>query len=137
MPKVKVYRRAHFNAAHRLFNAAWSDAKNAEVFGKCSNPNYHGHNYEMIVALFGEIDPVTGFVYDLGLLRELIKKEVEDPFDHKNLNIEVAEFKNLNPTAENISIVIYNKLRPHIPVHLEIEVTLYETRRNFVRYAGE
>ncbi|PQJ73485.1 MULTISPECIES: 6-pyruvoyl trahydropterin synthase family protein [Polaribacter] len=137
MPKVKVYRRAHFNAAHRLFNAAWSDAKNAEVFGKCSNPNYHGHNYEMIVALFGEIDPVTGFVYDLGLLRELIKKEVEDPFDHKNLNIEVAEFKNLNPTAENISIVIYNKLRPHIPAHLEIEVTLYETRRNFVRYAGE
>ncbi|WP_158838570.1 6-pyruvoyl trahydropterin synthase family protein [Polaribacter sp. L3A8] len=137
MPKVKVYRRAHFNAAHRLFNPAWSDAKNAEVFGKCSNPNYHGHNYEMIIALFGEVDPITGFVYDLGLLRELIKNEVEDPFDHKNLNIEVAEFKSLNPTAENISIVIYNKLRPHIPAHLEIEVTLYETRRNFVRYTGE
>ena len=137
MPKVKVYRRAHFNAAHRLFNPDWTDEKNAEIFGKCSNPNYHGHNYEMIVALFGNVDPVTGFVYDLGVLRELIKKEIEEPLDHKNLNIEVPEFKNLNPTAENISIVIYNKLRPHIPEHLEIEVTLYETRRNFVRYSGE
>ena len=137
MPKVKVYRRAHFNAAHRLFNPKWSDDKNVEVFGKCSNPNYHGHNYDMIVALFGEVDPVTGFVYDLGVLRELIKKEVEDRLDHKNLNIEVAEFKTLNPTAENISIVIYNKLRPHIPAHLELEITLYETRRNFVRYSGE
>ncbi|WP_165730265.1 6-carboxytetrahydropterin synthase [Polaribacter sp. 20A6] len=137
MPKVKVYRRAHFNAAHRLFNSEWSDEKNAEVFGKCSNPNYHGHNYEMIVALFGEVDPITGFVYDLGLLRELIKEEIEEPFDHKNLNIEVPEFKTLNPTAENISIVIYNKLRAHIPANLEIEVTLYETRRNFVRYSGE
>ena len=137
MAKVKVYRRAHFNAAHRLFNSDWSDEKNTEVFGKCSNPNYHGHNYEMIVALFGEVDATTGFVYDLGVLRELIKREIEDPFDHKNLNIEVAEFKNLNPTAENISIVIYNKLRAHIPMHLEIEITLYETRRNFVRYSGE
>ena len=137
MAKVKVYRRAHFNAAHRLFNSDWSDEKNTEVFGKCSNPNYHGHNYEMIVALFGEVDATTGFVYDLGVLRELIKREIEDPFDHKNLNIEVAEFKNLNPTAENISIVIYNKLRVHIPAHLEIEITLYETRRNFVRYSGE
>ncbi|MDG1038627.1 MAG: 6-carboxytetrahydropterin synthase [Polaribacter sp.] len=137
MPKVKVYRRAHFNAAHRLFNPKWSDDKNVEVFGKCSNPNYHGHNYDMIVALFGEVDPVTGFVYDLGVLRELIKKEVEDRLDHKNLNIEVAEFKTLNPTAENISIVIYNRLRPHIPAHLELEITLYETRRNFVRYSGE
>jgi 6-pyruvoyltetrahydropterin/6-carboxytetrahydropterin synthase len=137
MPKVKVYRRAHFNAAHRLFNPKWSDEKNLEVFGKCSNPNYHGHNYEMIVALFGEVDPITGFVYDLGVLRELIKIEVEEPLDHKNLNVEVPEFKNLNPTAENISIVIYDKLRPHIPQHLEIEVTLYETRRNFVRYSGE
>jgi 6-pyruvoyltetrahydropterin/6-carboxytetrahydropterin synthase len=137
MPKVKVYRRAHFNAAHRLYNPKWSDDKNVEVFGKCSNPNYHGHNYDMIVALYGEVDPITGFVYDLGILRELIKKEVEDRLDHKNLNIEVAEFKNLNPTAENISIVIYNRLRPHIPEHLELEITLYETRRNFVRYSGE
>ncbi|MEO9571616.1 MAG: 6-carboxytetrahydropterin synthase [Polaribacter sp.] len=137
MPKVTVYRRAHFNAAHRLFNSDWSDEKNYEVFGKCSNPNYHGHNYEMIVALRGEVDPITGFVYDLGLLRELIKKEIEEPLDHKNLNIEVEDFKNLNPTAENISIVIFNKLRPHIPAHLEIEVTLYETRRNFVRYSGD
>ena len=137
MPKVKVYRRAHFNAAHRLYNSKWSDEKNLEVCGKCSNPNYHGHNYEMIVALFGEVDPITGFVYDLSLLREVIKQEVEEPFDHKNLNVEVEEFKSLNPTAENISIVIYNKLRAHIPTHLEIEVTLYETRRNFVRYSGE
>jgi len=137
MPKVKVYRRAHFNAAHRLFNPDWSDEKNFEIFGKCSNPNFHGHNYEIIVALLGEVDPITGFVYDLGSLRELIKKEIEEPFDHKNLNVEVTAFKNLNPTAENISIVIYDKLRPHIPSHLEIEVTLYETRRNFVRYSGE
>lgn len=136
MPKVKVSRRAHFNAAHRLYNPAWSDEKNAEVFGKCSNPKYHGHNYEMIVSLYGEVDPVTGFVYDLGKLRELIKKEVEHPFDHKNLNEEVAEFKNLNPTAENIAIVVFDKLRTHIPSHLDLEVTIYETQRNFVTYSG-
>ena len=135
--RVKVSRKAHFNAAHRLYRPDWSAAQNQEVFGLCNNPNYHGHNYDMIVALFGEVDPITGFVYDLGVLRELIKKEVEDRLDHKNLNIEVAEFKNLNPTAENISIVIYNRLRPHIPAHLELEITLYETRRNFVRYSGE
>lgn len=137
MPKVKVSRRAHFNAAHRLYNPAWTDEKNAEVFGKCSNPKYHGHNYEMIVSLFGEVDPVTGFVYDLGKLRELIKKEVEHPFDHKNLNEEVAEFKNLNPTAENIAIVVFEKLRNHIPAHLDLEVTVFETQRNFVTYSGE
>lgn len=136
MPKVKVSRRAHFNAAHRLYNPAWSDEKNAEVFGKCSNPKYHGHNYEMIVSLYGEVDPVTGFVYDLGKLRELIKKEVEHPFDHKNLNEEVEEFKNLNPTAENIAIVVFDKLRTHIPSHLDLEVTIYETQRNFVTYSG-
>jgi len=136
MPKVKVYRKAHFNAAHRLFNPNWSDEKNAEVFGKCSNPRYHGHNYELIVALEGKIDPITGFVFDLGVLRDLIKQEVEEPFDHKNLNEETEEFKYLIPTAENISVVIYNKLRPHIPSNLDIEITLYETNRNFVRYAG-
>ncbi|MCH3882909.1 MULTISPECIES: 6-pyruvoyl trahydropterin synthase family protein [Tenacibaculum] len=137
MPKVTVHRKAHFNAAHRLYRKDWSDAKNNEVFGKCSNPNFHGHNYELIVSLTGEIDQETGFVYDLGKLRELIKKEVEDSLDHKNLNIEVAEFKDLNPTAENISVVIYNKLKKHLPTNLKIEITLYETQRNFVSYKGE
>ncbi|MDT7833188.1 6-carboxytetrahydropterin synthase [Flavobacteriaceae bacterium S356] len=137
MPKVTAYRKAHFNAAHRLFRSDWSDAKNLEVFGKCSNPNYHGHNYELIVSVTGEIDPETGFVYDLGKLKRLIRSEVEDSFDHKNLNIEVEEFKTLNPTAENICVVIYNKLRTHIPDHLEMKVKLYETPRNFVSYSGE
>ncbi|MCH3885520.1 6-pyruvoyl trahydropterin synthase family protein [Tenacibaculum aquimarinum] len=137
MPKVTVHRKAHFNAAHRLYRKDWSDSKNNEVFGKCSNPNFHGHNYELIVSLTGEIDQETGFVYDLGKLRELIKKEVEDSLDHKNLNIEVAEFKDLNPTAENISVVIYNKLKKHLPTNLTIEITLYETARNFVSYKGE
>lgn len=137
MPKVTVHRKAHFNAAHRLFNAKWSDEKNYEIFGKCSNPNYHGHNYELIVSLTGEVDEETGYVYDLGVLRELIKKEVEDTLDHKNLNIEVEEFKKQNPTVENISIVIYNKLRVSIPDNLDLEITLYETPRNYVTYRGE
>lgn len=136
MPRVTVHRKAHFNAAHRLFNQKWSDEKNLEVFGKCSNPNYHGHNYELIVSLTGEINEDTGYVYDLGILRELIKREVEDAFDHKNLNIEVAAFKNLNPTVENISVVIFNKLRVSIPENLGLEVTLYETPRNYVTYSG-
>lgn len=137
MPRITAHRKAHFNAAHRLFNQAWSDEKNAEVFGKCSNPHYHGHNYELIVSVTGEIDPVTGFVMDLSILRELIKSEIEEAFDHKNLNIEVVEFKNLNPTVENISVVIYNKLRAKIRTSLEISVTLYETPRNYVTYSGE
>lgn len=137
MPRVTAHRKAHFNAAHRLFNPAWSDEKNAEVFGKCSNPHFHGHNYELIVSVTGEIDPVTGFVMDLSILRELIKSEIEEAFDHKNLNIEVVEFKNLNPTVENISVVIYNKLRAKISTSLDISVTLYETPRNFVTYSGE
>ncbi|WKD86922.1 6-carboxy-5,6,7,8-tetrahydropterin synthase [Polaribacter huanghezhanensis] len=137
MPRITAHRKAHFNAAHRLFNPAWSDEKNAEVFGKCSNPHYHGHNYELTVSVTGKIDPVTGFVMDLSVLRELIKTEIEDAFDHKNLNVEVAEFKNLNPTVENISVVIYNKLRAKISTYLDISVTLYETPRNFVTYAGE
>jgi len=137
MPRVTAHRKAHFNAAHRLFNPAWSDEKNAAVFGKCSNPHYHGHNYDLIVSVTGEIDPVTGFVMDLSILRELIKTEIEDAFDHKNLNVEVAEFKNLNPTVENISVVIYNKLRAKIKPSLEISVTLYETPRNYVTYSGK
>ncbi len=136
MPKVTASRKAHFNAAHRLFRADWSDEKNFEVFGKCSNPNYHGHNYELIVSVTGEVDSETGFVMDLGILRKLIKTEIEEAFDHKNLNVEVPEFQNLNPTAENICIVIYQKLRKHISSHLELEVTLYETPRNFVSYSG-
>ncbi len=136
MPRITAHRKAHFNAAHRLFNPAWNDEKNAAVFGKCSNPHYHGHNYDLIVSVTGEIDPVTGFVMDLSILRELIKSEIEDAFDHKNLNVEVAEFKNLNPTVENISVVIYNKLRAKIRTSLEISITLYETPRNYVTYSG-
>ncbi|MDJ0644615.1 MAG: 6-carboxytetrahydropterin synthase [Flavobacteriaceae bacterium] len=134
--KVTVSRKAHFNAAHRLFRPDWSDEKNAQVFGKCSNPNYHGHNYELIVSVTGEIDPETGFVIDMKDLKELIKTEVDEPFDHKNLNEEVPEFKNLNPTAENIAVVIFDKLRPHITSAHELSVTLYETPRNFVSYSG-
>lgn len=137
MPKVTAYRKAHFNAAHRLYRSDWSDAKNLEVFGKCSNPNYHGHNYELIVSVTGEINPETGYVYDLGKLKRLIRSEIEDAFDHKNLNVEVEEFKTLNPTAENICVVIYGKLIKHIPDHLEMKVKLYETPRNFVSYSGE
>jgi len=137
MPKVTAHRKAHFNAAHRLFNPEWSDEKNATVFGKCSNPHYHGHNYDLTVSVTGEIDPITGFVMDLSVLRELIKSEIEDAFDHKNLNIEVEEFKTLNPTVENIAVVIFNKLRAKITSSLEISITLYETPRNFVTYSGE
>ena len=133
---VTVSRKAHFNAAHRLFRADWSDEKNTAVFGKCSNPNYHGHNYDLIVSVTGNIDQETGFVIDVKVLKELIKNEFEDAFDHKNLNIEVAEFKNLNPTAENIAVVIWNKLRPHLDKTLKLSVTLYETPRNFVSYTG-
>ncbi|WP_299627135.1 6-carboxytetrahydropterin synthase [uncultured Tenacibaculum sp.] len=136
MPRVTVHRKAHFNAAHRLYRKDWSDEKNFEVFNKCSNTYFHGHNYELIVSLTGEIDQETGYVYDLGKLKDIIKAEVEEAFDHKNLNIEVEEFKDLNPTAENISVVIYNKLRPHISEDLDMEITLYETPRNFVTYSG-
>ena len=135
--KVTVSRKAHFNAAHRLYNNEWTDARNAAVFGKCSNPNFHGHNYELIVAVKGKIHPETGFVMDMKVLKDLIRTEIEDPFDHKNLNEEVEEFKTLNPTAENISVVIWNKLRPKIDKDLELHITLYETPRNFVNYSGE
>ena len=134
--RVKVSRQAHFNAAHRLYRADWSFEKNQEVFGLCNNPNYHGHNYELIVSVTGEIDPITGYVMDMKVLKDLIKSEVENAFDHKNLNLEVSEFKEMNPTAENIAVVIYNKLRPHIEADKDIEVVLYETPRNFVTYSG-
>ena len=134
--KLTVHRKAHFNAAHRLFRKDWSDKKNNEVFGKCSNPNYHGHNYELIVSVTGNVDPETGFVIDLGQLEDLIYKEIEVPFDHKNLNVEVEEFRDLIPTAEHISYVIYQKLRKHIDSSKELEITLYETPRNFVTYSG-
>ncbi|MCF8716149.1 6-carboxytetrahydropterin synthase [Joostella atrarenae] len=133
--KLKVSRKAHFNAAHRLFRKDWDDQKNKEVFGKCSNPNYHGHNYELIVSVSGPIDPETGFVIDLKILKELIEKEVEDHLDHKNLNIEVPEFASLNPTVENIAIVIYNRLKPFLE-QFDLEVVLYETPRNYVTYTG-
>jgi len=134
--RVKVSRQAHFNAAHRLYRADWSFEKNQEIFGLCNNPNYHGHNYELIVSITGAIDPVTGYVMDMKILKDLIKSEVENTFDHKNLNLEVPEFKEMNPTAENIAVVIYNKLRPHIDSDKDIEVVLYETPRNFVTYSG-
>lgn len=135
--KVTVNRKAHFNAAHRLFNKNWSDEQNFEVFGKCSYPNYHGHNYEIIVAVKGEVDPETGFVMNLDELRKIIAVEVEEYLDHKNLNVDIEEFKNINPTAENIVILIWNKIRAKLATDLELKVILYETPRNFVEYAGE
>lgn len=132
--KVSVSRREHFNAAHRLFNPEWSDEKNELVFGKCNNPNYHGHNYEMIVTLIGEPDPQTGYVYDLKMLSDVIRENVLNHFDHKNLNLDTPYFKNLNPTAENIAIVIWRILRQHIDNQLDLKIRLYETERNFVEY---
>ncbi|MFS4417680.1 6-pyruvoyl trahydropterin synthase family protein [Maribacter sp. 2307ULW6-5] len=134
--KVKVSRRAHFNAAHRLYRKDWSFEKNDSVFGKCNNPNFHGHNYELVVSVTGKIDPETGYVVDVKVLKDLIKEHVENAFDHKNLNVEVPEFANLNPTAENIAVVTWQKLRPHLDAALELEVVLYETPRNFVTYSG-
>ncbi len=137
MPRVTVHRKAHFNAAHRLHNPNWSDERNLEVFGKCNNQYYHGHNYELIVSLTGEIDPETGYVYDLGKLKDLIKTEIEDVFDHKNINIEVEEFNNMPASTEYMSVVIYNKLRKVIEEKFDLKITLYETPRNFVTYSGE
>ena len=131
-----LYRRAHFNAAHRLYRPDWSDEKNREVFGKCSNPRYHGHNYELVVGLKGAVDPETGMVMDIAELKEIIKEQVLDPFDHKNLNEEVPEFAKLNPTVEQIAQVIWQRMRPKIGDRLGLEITLYETPRNFVTYDG-
>lgn len=134
--KATFSRKAHFNAAHRLYRKDWTDEKNDAVFGKCNNPNFHGHNYELIVSVTGEIDAETGYVIDAKFLADLIKTEVEDAFDHKNLNLDVADFKDLNPTAENIAMVIWNKIRIRINEIFELEVVLYETPRNFVTYKG-
>ena len=132
--KVKVSRKEHFNAAHRLFNPAWTDQKNLEVFGKCAYPNYHGHNYEIIVTVTGEPDPNTGYVFDMKVLSDIIKDNVLNKFDHKNLNLDTDFFKKLNPTAENIVVVIWNILREKIDRTLDLKITLYETERNFVEY---
>ncbi|MEZ4883229.1 MAG: 6-carboxytetrahydropterin synthase [Chitinophagales bacterium] len=132
--KVSVFRKAHFNAAHRLHNPNWSEEKNKAVFGLCNNPNYHGHNYELQVKVIGEIDPETGYVIDMKILKDIIKEEVEDRFDHKNLNLDTEDFKNLNPTAENIVVVIWNRIRARLPKNLDLAVRLYETPRNFVEF---
>lgn len=134
--RITAFRKAHFNAAHRLYRRDWSDEKNLEIFGKCSNPHYHGHNYELEVGVTGEVDPETGFLIDLKILKDIIKQHVEDALDHKNLNQEVSEFKELNPTAENIAFVIYNKIKKHLDVKYDLEVKLFETPRNFVVYKG-
>jgi len=135
--KVTVHRKAHFNAAHRLYRKDWSLEKNDAVFGLCNNPNFHGHNYELIASVTGEIDPETGYVIDVKILKAIIKTEVEDAFDHKNLNVEVPEFEDLNPTVENIAVIIYNKIKTKLDAKFHLEITLYETPRNFVTYSGE
>ena len=132
--KVAVFRKEHFNAAHRLFNPDWDDATNEKVFGKCALPHFHGHNYEMEVKVVGEPDEKTGYVMDLKILSDLINREIIERFDHKNLNLDTKEFKELNPTAENIVVVIYKLLRPHIDSRFDLQVRLYETPRNFVEY---
>jgi 6-pyruvoyltetrahydropterin/6-carboxytetrahydropterin synthase len=132
--RIKVSRREHFNAAHRLHNPKWSNEENDRVFGKCNNPNYHGHNYELIVSLVGEVDQSTGYLYDLKELSDLIKKHVLVKFDHKNLNLDTEFFRDLNPTAENIALVIWRILRQQIDEKFELKITLYETERNFVEY---
>lgn len=132
--KVTVCRKEHFNAAHRLHNSEWSDKKNQEVFGKCNNANFHGHNYELVVKITGQPHSQTGFVIDMKILSEIIKENVIDRFDHKNLNLDTNDFSILNPTSENIAIVIWNLLREKIDEQLEIKVILYETERNFVEY---
>ena len=133
---ITVYRKSHFNAAHRLFRKDWDDEKNNAVFGKCNNPNFHGHNYELEIGVTGEIDQETGFLIDIERLKRIIKVEIEDYLDHKNLNLDIPEFKELNPTMENISILIWNKLRKQLESHFEITVKLFETPRNFVIYKG-
>jgi 6-pyruvoyltetrahydropterin/6-carboxytetrahydropterin synthase len=133
---IKVSRKASFNAAHRLYRPDWTNEKNEAIFGKCNNPKFHGHNYELIVSVTGEIDPETGYVMDMKILKDLIKEKVENAFDHKNLNIDVPEFRSLNPTAENIAVVIWQKLRTAIDSSKELEVVLYETPRNYVTYSG-
>jgi len=136
-PRVAVYRHEHFNAAHRIHNPALSDADNARVYGKCNNPNGHGHNYELTIRVSGPVDPVIGYVMDLGELSSIAKRHVTDYLDHKFLNYDVAEFATINPTAENIAVVIHGLLRPHIPAHLDVHVILAETPRNIVQYPAD
>jgi 6-pyruvoyltetrahydropterin/6-carboxytetrahydropterin synthase len=135
--RVTISRKAHFNAAHRLYRKDWTAEKNDAVFGKCNNPNFHGHNYDLTVSVTGEVDPETGFVIDVKILADIIYQEVELPFDHKNLNLDVLEFQDLNPTAEYIAVVIWNKIRKKINPDFDLEIVLYETARNFVTYKGE
>ena len=134
--EVTVCRTEHFNAAHRLNNPDWNAEQNQHIFGNCNNPNYHGHNYNLTVRLTGRVDPDTGYVYDMKRLSDLIKREVLDRYDHHNLNLDTEEFRTLNPTAENIAVVIWQRLRPHLDTCLALSVTLYETDRNFVEYHG-
>jgi 6-pyruvoyltetrahydropterin/6-carboxytetrahydropterin synthase len=134
--RVTVSRKAHFNAAHRLYRKDWTMEKNQEVFGKCNNPNFHGHNYDLIVSVTGEVDQETGYVIDTKILSDLIKEHIEEAFDHKNLNIDVPEFKDLIPSAEHIAFIIWHKLRVLIDLNKDLEITLYETPRNFVTYKG-
>ncbi len=132
--KVSVFRKENFNAAHRLHNPNWTDEKNERVYGKCNNPSFHGHNYELIVQLTGAVDPETGYVMDMKVLGQLVREWVIDRFDHKNLNLDLEEFRDLNPSAENIAMVIYDLLRPQISSDLVLKIRLYETERNFVEY---
>ena len=132
--RVSVFRKEHFNAAHRLNNPAWDEEKNKEVFGKCNLPHFHGHNYDLIVKVTGVPDPQTGYVIDMKILSDIIKDNVLEKFDHRNLNLDTIEFKNLNPTAENIAIIIYGLIRPLIDLHFDLQIRLYETPRNFVEY---
>lgn len=134
--KVSVLRKSHFNAAHRLFNPDWSDEMNQKVFGVCNNPNYHGHNYDLIVKVSGPIDPKTGYVIDMKILQDMIDEHIIARFDHKNLNLDTQEFKSLNPTAENIAVVIWNILREQIDPSMDLHITLFETERNIVEYGG-
>ena len=135
-PIVSVFRKSHFNAAHRLHNPSWDSQKNKDVFGVCNNPNYHGHNYDLIVKVSGEVDPETGYVMDMKILQDLIDEQITARFDHKNLTLDTEEFRELNPSAENIAVVIWNILREHIPAEKDLSITLFETERNFVEYSG-
>jgi len=134
---VTVYRREHFNAAHRLNNPLWNEETNRQIFGKCNNPNYHGHNYLLEVAVAGPIDQETGYVIDMKILSDIIKEEVTERYDHKNLNLDIPEFKTLNPTAENIAVIIWERIRTRLNEKLSLSIKLYETERNFVEYNGQ
>ncbi|MFN5025596.1 MAG: 6-pyruvoyl trahydropterin synthase family protein [Bacteroidota bacterium] len=134
--EVSVSRKAHFNAAHRLHVNEWTDEQNRIFFGMCNNANFHGHNYELIVTVTGEVDPISGYLMDMKVLKDIIQSEVEEKFDHRNLNMDTEEFRNLNPTAENIAIVIWRLIKAKLEPHLKLKVILYETERNYVEYSG-